>query len=221
MSKGDTKSSGVQSGSTAPLKGALAEEKDPNAIAMMMVLERLEGMEKERRLEAQAMQQALTATVDQVKTMQLEIARQKAATAEAMEALHGRMVELMEAKPKDPQTERQMIMMAQKEAKEEMQRRQAQFKEDLKTMKTGTIHNHTGQPKRFIINGVSRIIKPGINRKVPKSFVEAWKAQEELREWAAEVDRGFQSHEHMSDANTYNLKRGALPFWDEKVGKVG
>lgn len=221
MARRGTKSGGGEESPTTPLKGALTEEKDPNNLALAMLLERLDSMERERRLEAQALQSALTASTEQVKQIQLAMAEEKRRTSEAIEALHQQMVKVMESRPTDPQTQQAMVRQLQVEARKEMKNRKEKFLEELKTMPTGTIRNETGESKKFIINGVEKVFKPGINRKVPKVFIEAWKTQDQLRDWAKAVDRGFQSYDKMQDANTYNMRRGAQPFWDEKVGMVG
>lgn len=221
MVKRGTKRGGGEDASTTPLKGALVEDNNPESIALAMLLERLDSMERERRLEAQALQTALTASVDQIKNLQLEIAQEKAKTSEAINHLHQQMVKVMESRPVDPQTQQQMIKQMQIEARKELEARKAKFLEDLRDMPTGTLVNNTGVPQKFAINGVERVFKPGQNRKVPKAYIDAWKTQEELRDWAKAVDRGFQSHDKMQDANVYNQRRGAQPFWDEKVGMVG
>ena len=218
--RGSKRSAGASS--TAPLKGALREEGEtPESVAFQMLMERLESMERQRVLETQATQAALTATVESMKSLQAEMAREKRETTQAIEALHQKFREIIEARPDDPRVTKELIAKVKKDAQHEMAAQHAKFVEELKIMPTGEVYNHEGRPVRFIINGVDFIFQPGQNRKVPQAFVEQWESRQELRKWAAGVDRGFQSDERSISANEYELLRGRTPFWDEQRGKVG
>jgi len=221
MARRGTKSSGGVA-TTAPLKGALREEGEtPESIAFQMLMERLESMERQRILETQATQAALTATVESMKSLQQEMAREKRETAQAIEALHQKFKEIVEARPDDPRVTKELIAKVKKDAQHEMAAQHAKFVEELKIMPQGEVYNHEGRPVRFIINGVDYIFQPGANKKVPQAFVEQWESRQELRKWAAGVDQSFQSDEHNRSANEYELLRGRTPFWDEQRGKIG
>lgn len=213
---------GGGSSPTTPIKGALREDgqDDPTALALRMVLERLDSMERQRRLEAQAMNRrnaVLTAGLDK---LYREIEESKRQSQEAIELLHQKMREVMEAR-RDPRTQKELEALAVKEAKEQMRQAQHRFQKALKEMPTGNITSYENKPVKLTVNGHSVVIRPGLNKDIPQTFIAAWERRKDNQKWAKEIEQalapdtnGFRSINHYSDV----LGKG--PQWNVETGAV-
>lgn len=211
---------------TAPLQGALREvgENNDQAVLLQMVLNQMKAAEQERRLEMQALQQTLTATQDDFKRAtaewHAELAKMKRENAQALDAVREKFQELIEKKPVDTKTWQAMYRTAMKQAQEQMAANHAKFLEELKTMPKGTINNDEGKVVVFQINGVTRIIKQGQNRKVPRVFVDEWKKRKKRKAWATNLDNALQAERGDAPANEIAVATGRAPIWNEETGRV-
>jgi hypothetical protein len=197
-----------------PIKGALTLEEgdDENSIPLKMLLNTLQQMETQRKLEAQAMQAVLNTQTETLKQLQQQMAEEKRKTSQALDALQSKMAEIMEAKPDDPKVRETMVRQAVAEAKKNIPKRRKTFLAELKKQPTGTLNNDEGVVIRLGINGIYRDFLPGPNEGVPQSFLELWQQRKETKRWATQADLALQAQ---PEANA--MRPGS---WNEDTGRV-
>lgn len=224
-----TKNSGrnpQQVAAAVPLLGALNKEGENNeqSTLLQMVLGQMAAHEQERKLEMAALQATLKATQDgfiqarsewdtQLKTIKRD-------NAEAINAVREQFQKIIESKPIDPSTWKELYKAAMTKADKQMAEAHAAFVENLKTMPTGTIVNDEGKVVRFLINGVSRIIKPGRNKNMPQAFVEEWQKRIALKKWALGLENSLADRTTNLSANEVAQITDRAPVWDDDRGRL-
>lgn len=167
-------------GMTQKLKGALLEDDSESGAALQLIMAQIAQQDQTNRLMLQRLEQAETANAEQ-KEMIARLVEEKNQASQALEAAMEKMQQVMENRPKDPETTEQMVQAEIRRAKQQSRIKKLAFREQLKDMPKGTVYNHLDTNYPLTINGITIWFRPGKNHNVPSIFVEQWEKTWEIR----------------------------------------
>lgn len=208
------------------VQGLLAKEGETvDSLALTMLVERLESMEKLQKMQADMLQNMMSAQAENMNSMQREFDRRMAAeknqAEQGMQAIQEKLKQILEKRQPDPKTQKEMLAVELKKAKKKMARDKAKFLKSIENGKKGTLNNTTGKPDVLQVNGENYFIDVGINKDVPSVFIEQWESRKQLQRWALEQDLALRTNDNRElSANEVQIIRGQTPIWDENVGAL-
>jgi hypothetical protein len=204
---------------STPLKGALhVDGETKESVALQMIVEQMQSMERQMRLQAQAQERQMAGHKKEVAALQTALAVEKTRATQALAAVTDKFQKLVEANPLDPQTRDAMVKSELKRQRVEREKHKIRFKEEFAKMPRGEVYN-TGGPETMTINGITVFFAPGNNKDIPACFIEEWEKREKMRGLSDEFARSLQPVEdQLLSANKYQAILGQHPIWNEDAG---
>jgi hypothetical protein len=153
--------------------------------AFQMLMERLDQTDQQVRLLAQAVSGMKETDDARRSVLEEQYRKDKAASLDGLRAAREGLIKVTETTPMDEGIRQQYVQEEIAKARRELATSQADFENFVRDAPTGEVISFEPDVKPVMINGVTFVIRPGINKRVPMPFIQVWEEREEIKKYVA------------------------------------